>query len=164
MRLRLVPETTSFDFFGRPTLWLGISAVMMVVAMVSFFLQGLNYGIDFRGGTTIRTESAQPIDIGSYRAAVDSLGLGDVTITEIFDPGFREDQNVAMVRIQAQDDQEAVTPELIAAVEGALQQAVPDIRFISVESVGPKVSGELIMTAAIAVVLAISAVLVYIWL
>jgi preprotein translocase SecF subunit len=164
MRLRLVPETTNFDFFGRPTLWLGISGVMMVLAIVSFFVQGLNYGIDFRGGTTIRTESAQPVDIAAYRAAVDTLGLGDVTITEIFDPSFGPDENVAMVRIQAQDDQEAVTPELIAAVEGALQQAVPDIRFISVESVGPKVSGELIMTASIAVVLAISAVLVYIWL
>ena len=164
MRLRLVPETTNFDFFGRPTLWLGISGLMMVAALVSFFVQGLNYGIDFRGGTTIRTESAQTIDIGAYRAAVDTLGLGDVTITEIFDPSFGPDENVAMVRIQAQDDQEAVTPELIAAVEGALQQAVPDIRFISVESVGPKVSGELIMTASIAVVLAISAVLVYIWL
>jgi len=164
MRLRLVPETTNFDFFGRPTLWLGISGVMMVLAIVSFFVQGLNYGIDFRGGTTIRTESAQPVDIAAYRAAVDTLGLGDVTITEIFDPSFGPDENVAMVRIQAQDDQEAVTPELIAAVEGALQQAVPDIRFISVESVGPKVSGELIMTASIAVVLAISAVLIYIWL
>ncbi|MDX5382911.1 MAG: protein translocase subunit SecF [Rhodobacterales bacterium] len=164
MRLRLVPETTNFDFFGKPTLWLGISGVMMVLAMVSFFVQGLNYGIDFRGGTTIRTESAQPIDIGVYRAAVDTLALGDVTITEIFDPSFGPDENVAMVRIQAQDDQEAVSPELIAAVEGALLQAVPDIRFVSVESVGPKVSGELIMTAAIAVVLAIAAVLVYIWL
>jgi len=164
MRLRLVPETTNFDFFDRPTLWLGISGVMMVAAIVSFFLQGLNYGIDFRGGTTIRTESAQPVDIAAYRAAVDTLGLGDVTITEIFDPSFGPEENVAMVRIQAQDDQEAVTPELIAAVEGALQQAVPDIRFVSVESVGPKVSGELIMTASIAVVLAISAVLVYIWL
>jgi preprotein translocase SecF subunit len=164
MRLRLVPETTAFDFFGRPTLWLGISGFMMVLALVSFFVQGLNFGIDFRGGTTIRTQSTQEIDIGVYRGAVDSLGLGDVTITEIFDPTFRADENVAMIRIQAQDDEEAVSPALIAAVEGALLQAVPDIRFVSVESVGPKVSGELIMTATIAVILAISAVLIYIWL
>jgi preprotein translocase subunit SecF len=69
-----------------------------------------------------------------------------------------------MVRIQAQDGQEAVTPEVIRAVEAALAEAVPDIQFTSVESVGPKVSGELIQTAAIAVVLAIGAVLIYIWL
>ena len=164
MRLRLVPEETSFNFFGRWKLWLGISLVLMVVAFASYMIQGLNYGIDFRGGTTIRTESAQPVDVGAYRAAIDILNLGDVTITEVFDPTFGEDQNVAMIRIQAQPGQEAVPVEVIEQVEEALGAVAPDIRFLQVESVGPKVSGELIQTAIIAVLLAITAVLVYIWL
>lgn len=164
MRLRLVPEKTSFDFFSRWKLWLGISGMMMVVAFISFMLQGLNYGIDFRGGTTIRTESATDLDIGAYRDAITPLGLGDVLISEVFDPGFRDDQHVAMIRIQAQDDQEAISAEMIQTVEGALQAVVPDIKFVSVESVGPKVSGELVQTAALAVILAITAVLIYIWL
>ena len=63
MRLRLVPQDTNWDFFARYKLWLGISAFMMVVAFASFVLQGLNYGIDFRGGTTIRTDSSMPIVI-----------------------------------------------------------------------------------------------------
>lgn len=164
MRLKLIRDDTSFDFFSRWKLWLGISAVMVVVAFGSFLIQGLNFGIDFRGGTTIRTESAQAVDIGVYRNAMTPLGLGDITITEVFDPTFGPDKNVATIRIQAQDDQEAVTAETILAVEAALLEAVPDIQFVSVESVGPKVSGELIQTAAIAVVLAIAAVLIYIWL
>ncbi len=164
MRLRLVPEQTSFDFFSRWKLWLGISGVMMIVAFVSFMLQGLNYGIDFRGGTTIRTESATDLDIGAYRDAITPLGLGDVLISEVFDPGFRDDQHVAMIRIQAQDDQEAISAEVVQTVESALQAVVPDIKFVSVESVGPKVSGELVQTAALAVILAIGAVLIYIWL
>ena len=164
MRLRLVPEETSFDFFKRWKLWLGISLVMMVISFASFVVQGLNYGIDFRGGTTIRTESAQPVDIGAYRGALDPLGLGDVLITEVFDPTFGPDQNVAMIRIQAQDEEEAITAEMITTVEQALATVAPDIKFVSVESVGPKVSGELIQTAVIAVVLAIGAVLIYIWL
>jgi preprotein translocase subunit SecF len=164
MRLRLVKQDTNFDFFKRWKLWFGISAALMVVAMVSFFLQGLNYGIDFRGGTTIRTESAQPVDVAQYRAALETLGMGDITITEVFDPTFGPDQNVAMIRIEAQEGQESASVEKIRAVEGAMQEAVPDIRFTSVESVGPKVSGELIQTAIIAVALAIGAVLVYIWL
>ncbi|THH38261.1 protein translocase subunit SecD [Aliishimia ponticola] len=162
--LRVVKDDTSFDFFKRARLWLGISAVMVVVGFASFALQGLNFGIDFRGGTTIRTESSQPVDIGVYRGAIDALELGDISITEVFDPTFGPDQNVSMIRIQAQDGAEAVTPETIEAVEAALQTAVTDIRFTAVESVGPKVSGELIQTAAIAVMLAIGAVLVYIWL
>ncbi len=164
MRLKLVPQETSFDFFTRWRLWLGISGVLIVLALVSFMVRGLNYGIDFRGGTTIRTESAQTVDVAEYRAALDELGLGDVTISEVFDPSFGPGKNVAMVRIQAQDEQEAVTPQVIAQVEAALQQVSPDIKFISVESVGPKVSGELIQTAILAVGLALAAVLVYIWL
>ncbi|WP_171178566.1 protein translocase subunit SecF [Ruegeria sp. HKCCD8929] len=164
MRLRLVPKETSFDFFSRWKLWLGISALLVVVGFASFLIQGLNFGIDFRGGTTIRTESAQPIDVGTYRDAISPLDLGDVTITEIFDPTFGPDENVAMIRIQAQEDAESVTAELIGNVQSALTEVVPDIEFVSVESVGPKVSGELIQTAVIAVMLAIGAVLVYIWL
>ncbi|NOC91073.1 protein translocase subunit SecF [Ruegeria sp. HKCCD6228] len=164
MRLKLVPQNTSFDFFNRWKVWLGISGLMMVIAFTSFMLQGLNFGIDFRGGTTIRTQSAVEIDVGTYRDAIAPLELGDVTITEIFDPTFADDENVAMIRIQAQEDAEAVEAATITAVEDALQQVIPDIQFVSVESVGPKVSGELIQTAVIAVALAIGAVLVYIWL
>lgn len=164
MRLRLVKENTSFDFFNRWKLWFGISAILMLISFGSFLLQGLNYGIDFRGGTTIRTESPLPVDVGVYRDAIGALELGDITISEVFDPTFGPEQNVAMVRIQAQDGEEAVSTDVIAAVEAALVEVRPNIKFVSVESVGPKVSGELIQTAAIAVVLAIGAVLIYIWL
>ena len=161
MRLRLVPKNTNWDFFSQSKLWLGISALLLIGSLVSFLMQGLNFGIDFRGGTTIRTESTQPIDVAAYRQALGDLELGDVTISEVFDPTFEADQHVAMIRIQAQ---EAVSADTVKSVLGALQSVAPDIVFVSVESVGPKVSGELIQKAIIAVVLAIAAVLVYIWL
>ncbi|UWR51434.1 protein translocase subunit SecF [Phaeobacter inhibens] len=164
MRLKLIPENTSFDFFKRWKLWLGISALMIVVGFASFALQGLNFGIDFRGGTTIRTESTTEIDVGTYRAALEPLELGDITISEVFDPTFAEDQHVAMVRIQAQADGESISGDVIADVNAALDAVAPGIKFVSVESVGPKVSGELVQTAVLAVALAIGAVLIYIWL
>ncbi|SLN55093.1 protein translocase subunit SecF [Roseisalinus antarcticus] len=164
MRLRLVPQETNWDFFSRSKLWLGISGFMIVLALISFGVRGLNYGIDFAGGTTIRAESAQPIDVGGYRTALDQLGLGDVSITEVFDPSFGADKNVVSISIQAQEGQESVSADTIAEVEAVLQEIVPDIRFTAVESVGPTVSGELITTAILAVVLAIGAVLIYIWL
>ena len=164
MRLKLVKQNTNFDFFSRWKMWLGISGVLMIVAFVSFILQGLNFGIDFRGGTTIRTDSPQPVVVAEYRDALTPLELGDISITEVFDPNFRDDQNVAMIRIQAQEGQEAVEADTIDAIEAALKSVRPEIDFTSVESVGPKVSGELIQTAVIAVVLAIGAVLIYIWL
>ncbi len=164
MRLRLVPKNTNWDFFSQSKLWLGISALLLIGSLVSFLIQGLNFGIDFRGGTTIRTESAQSIDVAAYRQALSALELGDVTISEVFDPTFDADQNVAMIRIQAQEGQEAVSAKTTNAALSVLQDVAPDIVFVSVESVGPKVSGELIQKAIIAVVLAIAAVLVYIWL
>ena len=164
MRLRLFKQAPNFDYFNRWKVWLVISALLMVVALSSFAIQGLNYGIDFRGGTTIRTDSPQMVDVAEYRAALEVLELGDISITEVFDPTFRDDQNVSMIRIQAQEGQESVAPETVAAVQSALTEIRPEIKFVSVESVGPKVSGELIQTAAIAVLLAIGAVLIYIWL
>ena len=130
MRLRLVKQNTNFDFFGKWKLWLGISAVLVVLAFGSFLLQGLNYGIDFRGGTTIRTESTQPVDVGEYRDAIGALGLGDITISEVFDPTFGPDQNVAMVRIQAQDGEEAVSVAVIEQVEAEMAEVVPDMNFV----------------------------------
>ena len=164
MRLRLVPKNLALNFFGRSKMWMSISAVLVLASILSAFVIGMNFGIDFKGGTTIRTQSAQPVDVGAYRSAIDTLGLGDVSIAEIFDPTFDEDQNVAMIRIQAQEDAEAAAASMVEGVRAALQTVAPDILFVSVESVGPKVSGELIQSAALAVLLAIAAVLFYIWL
>ncbi len=164
MRLKLVPANTSWDFFRHSKITFGASLMAIVVSVLLFLVIGLNYGIDFRGGTTIRTESAQPVDVRAFRQAIQPLGLGDISITEVFDPTFGPDQHVAMVRIEAQEGDESVSADTVLAVEAALKAVDSTITFPSVESVGPKVSGELVLTAIIAVLLAITAVLVYIWL
>ncbi|AXX97543.1 protein translocase subunit SecF [Profundibacter amoris] len=163
MRLRLVPAETNWDFFKVPVLTLGISGLMMVLSVVLFFTMGLNYGIDFKGGTTIRTDAEVAVDVGAYRDAISPLKLGDVSITEVFDP-TKPDQNVTQIRIEAQDGDEAITTDTIAEIKSALQAYEPSIKFAAVESVGPKVSGELVWTAIEAVIAAIFAVLFYIWL
>ncbi len=164
MRLRLVPQETNFDFFRYRKATFGASMVAIVLSLVVWLTMGLNFGIDFQGGTTIRTESTQAVDVAAYRDAMQPLDLGDVSITEVFDPTFGADQNVAMVRIQAQDGQESVTADTINRVEAALQEVDPSITFPSVESVGPKVSGELVQTAILAVVVSFIAIMIYIWL
>ena len=162
-RLKLVPEVTHFDFFKHQWLTFGASVAATLAAIVLALVMGLNFGIDFRGGTTIRTESTSAVDVGAYRAALAPLNLGDVSITEVFDPSFGPDQHVAMVRIQAQDGAEAITPEVIGATEAALQAIDPAVKFVSTESVGPKVSGELVWTAVWSVLAATLAIVVYVW-
>jgi preprotein translocase subunit SecF len=163
-RLRLVPQKTDIDFFRFARVTFGASVVAVILSVLAWLVLGLNFGIDFRGGTTIRTQSELAVNVGAYREALQPLNLGDVTISEVFDPSFGPNEHVAMIRIQAQEGQEAGAPEMIAAVEAALAEAVPGIRFTAVESVGPKVSSELILTAVLAVLAASAGIGIYIWL
>lgn len=162
-RLKLVPQKTNIDFFKHQWATFGSSILAMVVSVILVFTMGLNFGIDFKGGTTIRTESTQAVDIGTYRQALEPLGLGDVLISEVSDPSFRADQHVTMVRIAPREGQEAVTPEVIQEVEVALKAVDPAVTFPSVESVGPKVSGELIWQALLAVGGGALGILIYVW-
>lgn len=163
-RLRLAPEKTNIDFFRAQWITFGGSIVLMFLAFFFWATMGLNYGIDFKGGTTMRTESTLAIDVGNYRAALESQQLGDVVITEVFDPSFAADQHVAMIRISSLEGSEAVTPEILASAEAALKKMDPAITFASIESVGPKVSGELIYTSVLAVAVTSILIMLYIWL
>ena len=163
MRLKLVPSETKIDFFKLSKITFGTSIVGMIAALLLFLLLGLNFGIDFRGGTTIRTDASIPIEVSTYRSALSKLDLGDVSITEVFDP-TKPDQNVAQIRIEQQENEGSATVKTVEAVQAALLSIDDKMTFPSIESVGPKVSGELIRTAVIAVITAIFAVLFYIWL
>ena len=163
MRLKLVPTITNVDFFKYTKVTFGGSILAMIASIGIFFMAGLNYGIDFRGGTTIRTDSQLAVDVAKYREALETLNLGDISITQVTDPA-QPNQNVTQIRIQAQEGDEAISNEVIIAVKAALKGLDSMMTFPQVESVGPKVSGELIQTAVIAVFLAIVAVIFYIWL
>ena len=165
MRLKLIPNETAINFFGKSNVFFGVSILAVFLSAITYLFLGLNFGIDFTGGTSIRSESRVELDIAKYRQALSGLNLGDVTISEVFDPTFDADQKVALIRIEAQDGQEAVTSEVVETMLATLRADVSeDIKFQAVESVGPKVSGELIKKAVMAILLAIGAVLFYIWL
>jgi preprotein translocase subunit SecF len=161
-RLRLAPEKTNIDFFRAQWLTFGGSVILMLLAFVAWGFMGLNYGIDFKGGTTLRTETTQPIDVGVYRALEDQ-NLGDVVITEVFDPSFRADQHVALIRLSSVEAETSVTSEEVAAVKASLTKMDPAIKFVSEETVGPKVSSELIWSSILAVGITSIGIMLYIW-
>ncbi len=163
MRLRLIPQITDIDFFRLLPIAVGVSVAGVIVSIALFLLVGLNYGIDFRGGTTIRTDSELAVDLSGYRDVLSPLGLGDISITQVNDPR-RPNQNVTQIRIEQQEQAGTISGELVNKVKTALFTIDPEMTFPQIDSVGPKVSGELVRTAFIAVLLSISAVLFYIWL
>jgi preprotein translocase subunit SecF len=114
---------------------------------------GLNYGVDFKGGTNFVVRFPQAVNLDDLRTQMNGLGLGEVEIQ-----GFGEPTDVS-IRIEAQEGEEAQN-----AVTQKVKDALgPSVEYLSVESLGPKVSGELTEQGTIAVVTAIIAIVIYIW-
>ncbi len=158
MRLKLIPDDTKIDFMGFRRIAVAFSIVMIVASLAVTALQGLNFGIDFKGGIMIEARTEGPADVGAIRSAVSDLGLGDVAVQ-----GFGAPQDV-LIRIGVQEGDGNAQMQVVGQVEAALQEAIGGIETRRVEVVGPKVSGELVQQGALAVGLAVFFMLVYIWL
>lgn len=154
--LKLVPEDTHVRFMAFHRIAIMASAALMLLSVVLFFGVGLNYGIDFKGGTLIEIQTTDgPADLGDLRSKLNGLGLGDVQIQTF---GAPDD---VLIRVQEQPGGESAQQAVVDKVKGALGE---NVQYRRVEVVGPTVSQELIESGTLAVVLAIFGVLVYIWL
>ncbi len=155
--LKLVPDDTHIYFIRHRVIAYILSAVLILASLGLFFSKGLNYGIDFEGGVMIEIATEAPVNLGDLRTGLNGLGFGDVSIQTFGAP------TDILIRFRGADNAEADN-RAIVAVKAELAQMIPgEISYRRVETVGAKVSGELIMDGVLAVVLAIAAVLVYIW-
>jgi len=154
--IKLVPANTHVRFMAFHRIAMAASAVLMLVSFVLFFGVGLNYGIDFKGGTLIEIKTTDgPADISDLRDKLGGLGLGDVQIQTF---GAPDD---VLIRVQEQPGGEKAQQAVVDKVKGALGD---NVEYRRTEVVGPTVSQELIESGTLAVILAIFGVLVYIWL
>ena len=151
---RFLPDDTAIAFmrFARPGFY--VSMVLCVLSIGLFFAAGLNYGIDFKGGTLIEIKTQGPANLADLRSRMSSLGLGDTELQEFGEP------DDVLIRIASQPGGDEAQQAAVDKVKAALPQGIDYRR---VEVVGPKVSGELARNGAIAVVVAIIGVLIYIW-
>jgi preprotein translocase SecF subunit len=163
MGLKLIPDDTHIDFLKLRKLWVGLSIAAIIGSIALFFIQGLNYGIDFKGGTLIMAETVEDTPVGAFRPVVSDLGLGEVGVTKVSDPGGTA-RNAVMIRVGITGDDPDAQAAIVHQVQGALDEAFPGITYLQVDSVGAKVSGELVRAGVLAVVSAIAAILFYIWL
>ena len=86
IRLKLLPEKTKFDFFSKARFFSVISIVLIGISVLANLLFGLNFGIDFRGGTLLMVQSEKPVKVSEYRQVLVGLDLGDTSVTKISDP------------------------------------------------------------------------------
>src|SRR5512139_1816562 len=153
--LRIVPDDTKFDFMQFRRISFPMSALLSIIAISLYFFHGLNFGIDFKGGTLIEVQSKTgTADLAKMRASLGALGLGEVQLQQFGAP------NDVLIRIAEQPGGETAQQEAVQKVRGALGDAVDYRR---VEVVGPRVSGELLAYGMVGLMLAILSILIYLW-
>ncbi|SDR50410.1 preprotein translocase subunit SecF [Rhizobiales bacterium GAS191] len=153
--LRIVPDGTKFRFVRFRRVSFPFSAICSLITVVLFLTVGLNFGIDFKGGTLIELQAKTgKADVGALRHTLQGFVVGEVEAQE-----FGGGEGVSL-RYQAQPGGEQAQSDAVKKAHEALD---PTYEFRRVETVGPRVSGELVQTGTIGVVLAILAVLVYLW-
>lgn len=152
----LISQGTKLTFLTYKKICLALSVLALIGSVVMFTTLGLNFGIDFRGGTLIeiQTKDAQPADLQDLRSRLGTLGLGDVQI-QLF--GRPDD---VLIRLERQPGGEKAQQDALVKVQTELGD---EFTYRRTEVVGPTVSEELQTQGTIAVVSALLAVLFYIW-
>jgi len=133
-----------------------VSISLIIISVLLLFFKGLNYGVDFKGGTLIelRANDSQ-INIFKLRQSLLNMKLGDVSVKQF------GNQNDYLIKFEKKNDN---NPNFIQEIKDDLTKSIgPGFNFRRVENVGPKVSSELLKSGIIAIVLSLVAMLFYIW-
>jgi preprotein translocase subunit SecF len=150
--IRRVPQ---IDFMRWHYFGLAFSVALSLLTIALFMTRGLNYGIDFVGGTLIEAKTTSgPANLAEMRAKLDSLHLGDASLQTFGSP------DDVLIRLPQQPGGDAAQ---MKAVELAREALGSNIEYRRQEIVGPSVGSELIRAGVLATVLALGAILIYIW-
>ena len=160
--IRRVPK---IDFMRWHLLGFVFSAILSIVTIVVFLTVGLNYGIDFTGGTLIEVRTTNgPADLAAMRTKLDALHVGEPSLQGYVDKTTAEcaasPPSCVLIRLPEQPGGDAAQQQVVQKVRDALG---PGIEYRRTEVVGPSVGSELVRAGVLATVLALGAILIYIW-
>ena len=131
------------------------SLIIFILSIIFIFFKGLNYGIDFKGGTLIELRTDTSINASAIRDSLKSMNLGDINVKK-----FGKEGDYLIKVEQKNTNNSNLIPEIKKTLADNLNA---DVDFRRVENVGPKVSSELLESSIIAISLALAAMLFYIW-
>ena len=132
-----------------------LSLILIIISLVLLLFKGLNYGVDFKGGTLIELRTdADSNNIRTIRDSLNQMSLGDVSVKRF---GNETD---FIIKFEKQNSND---PKFIENIKSKLSSSVGSVDFRRVENVGPKVSSELLKSGIIAITLSLAAMLIYIW-
>ena len=150
--LKLIKQNTKIQFLKYKKVTLFISIIFCLISFFSLFINGLNFGIDFKGGSLIEVKADKSINISNVRSRLSLLNLGDVQIQN-----FGSEKNI-LVRVEASSSEN--NSSVLSSITNELQ-AFGEIQ--RTEVVGPKISSELIQKGILAIISAVGLMLFYIW-
>src|SRR5882757_6025586 len=132
-----------------------VSALLSILAISLYFFHGLNFGIDFVGGTLMEVQSKSgPADLAKMRTTLSGLGVGEVQLQQFGGPAD------VLIRLAQQPGGEEAQQKAVEKVKGALSDTV---EYRRLEVVGPRVSTEFLTSGTLGLMLAIVAILIYLW-
>jgi preprotein translocase subunit SecF len=132
-----------------------ISLIMVILSLVLLTFKGLNYGIDFKGGTLIELRSSDNnINVSNLRDNLNQMDLGDVSVKK-----FGNDQDY-LIKFENKNDSKNIIEEIRSNLDKSFGN---NFDFRRVENVGPKVSAELLKSGVIAISVSLALMLIYIW-
>jgi preprotein translocase subunit SecF len=153
--LIVIRRTPTIDFMRWHKFGIAFSVALGVVSIVLFLSIGLNFGIDFKGGTLIEARvTSGPADLAAMRAKLDALHIGEASLQNFGDP------SEVLIRLPQQPGGDA---EQQRAIEMARKALGSGLDYRRVEVVGPTVGTELVHAGVLATVLALGAILIYVW-
>jgi SecD/SecF fusion protein len=153
--IKLVPDDTKISFMAIRKYAFALSAALSVATVILFAVNGLNYGVDFLGGSSIEVQAKSgTADAADVRARLSDLNLGDVQVQEFGSP------RDLLIRLESQDSGDSAEQSAVDKARLALQD---DYDFRRVEIVGPTVSSELAWNGTLGVLASLVAMLIYIW-
>ena len=132
-----------------------LSIIFFILSIIFITFKGLNYGIDFKGGTLIELRTEKTVQAYSIRNSLSTMDLGDINVKK-----FGKEGDFLVKVEQKNTTNNNLIPEIKEKLTNNLNSAVD---FRRVENVGPKVSSELLESSVIAISLALAAMLFYIW-
>ena len=151
-------KTTRIDFMGKRRIWFVISLVLIVASFVAVAVRGLNWGIDFTGGTLLEVHFQQPAELDAVRGALAESGFGGATVQHF---GSSRDVMIRLAPEAGTGDEQAST-KLSQHVMAALKKKAPDAELRRTEFVGPQVGAELAYSGSLALLYTFGGILLYV--
>ncbi len=158
MLIRFIKKTPNINFLGKKRLFFFLSGILSIISLIFLIVKGLNFGIDFKGGLLLEISLNKNIEIVNIRTSLGEVVPGDFSIQSL-----DNSKTNYLIKVETYTSVKDNNQKLISEIKNKLNKEYLDVDYRRLEYVGPTVSKELIKAGIFSILIAIGAMLIYIW-